>query len=165
MEMKTNDPSVARKIDMAIFRDWIMSSVAPPAMREDVLARIEHFSPEDLSEMIDIVHQAELSCLAGLHDFHQNVRRDRLPHPHLQRLSQQDSWQDGQQDGGQDGARQDGQQPSQQRGSGRPRGSLSAIVYAEISSIWDQRIKWLQEVRQYLLEEQRRYASASAPMG
>jgi hypothetical protein len=164
MDKKTNDPSVARKIDMAIFRDWIVSSVAPPPMREDVLARIEHFNPEDLSEMIDIVRQAERSCLAGLNDFHQNVRRDRPPHPHLRRLGQRDSRQDGEQDDKQDGAQQHGQQPSQQRASEGPRRSLSVIVYAEISSIWEQRIKWLQEVRQYLLEEQRRYASASAPM-
>jgi hypothetical protein len=121
---------IERKIDIAVFRDWIMASVAPPPLREDMLSRIERYRPEDLSAMIDIVHRAELSCLAGLRDFHQNTRNKRQ----------------GQANGG----RQE---------------SMSIIVYAEVASSWDQKIKWLQEVRQYLMEEQRRCAHASALTG
>jgi len=123
------------KIDIAAFKDWItVTASAMPSLRKDMLAGIEHCDAQDLSEMIAIVRQAELSCLVELRDFHHNARAERQ------------------------------QQASSARQSARQQ-RMRAIVYTEVAGSWDQKIKWLQEVRRCLVEEQRRCAGARVPIG
>ena len=56
------------------------------------------------------------------------------------------------------------QQASSARRSARQQ-RMSAIVYTEVAGSWDQKIRWLQEVRRCLVEEQRRCAGAGVPIG
>jgi DNA-binding PadR family transcriptional regulator len=109
------------------FESWLRASSTMPPVREELLAKVAFCGPADLPRMIEIVRQAEGACITQLENLNARVRRER-------RLARADDDDD-------DGWRS----------------MMGTIVSAGDYAWWDARIRWLQQLREYLQREGERY--------
>jgi hypothetical protein len=70
------DGMPAARMDMELFRDWVMPAVSTTSIPE-LRARIAGYGPEDLPEMIEAVREAETACAIGLGDLNRQIRNER----------------------------------------------------------------------------------------
>lgn len=66
----------AARMDMALFRRWLMPAVPAPSIPE-LRVRIASYRSDDLPEMIEAVRDAEAACAVGLGDLNQQIRDER----------------------------------------------------------------------------------------
>lgn len=59
------------------FRHWAIAPAPAPSDVEDLCAGIRHYQPEDLPELIEILHEAEQVCAAELADAKTRLQNDR----------------------------------------------------------------------------------------
>jgi len=59
------------------FRRWLRASTQTPPVREELHAKIALWGSEDLSRLIEIVHEAEMSCTQRLQELSRRMRLER----------------------------------------------------------------------------------------
>lgn len=59
------------------FRAWLRASTQTPPVREELHAKIALWGSEDLSRLIEIVREAEMSCTAQLQELNRRTRLER----------------------------------------------------------------------------------------
>jgi hypothetical protein len=68
-DTETSETPVSGLSNVKLFREWVMTAVAPPSMPEEMLARIVFYEPDDLPKMIEIVDEAERFIRVASADF------------------------------------------------------------------------------------------------
>jgi hypothetical protein len=74
--VRLKDSPPAERVDMEFFRRWVMPSVSTVPARE-LRARIARYGPDDLTEMIEMVREAEMACAVGLGGLNRQIRDER----------------------------------------------------------------------------------------
>jgi hypothetical protein len=59
------------------FRRWVMASVSMPFVGADLHAGLVGSEPEGLAEMVDVVREAEISCMQQLQECNRRTRQAR----------------------------------------------------------------------------------------
>jgi len=57
------------------FKGWLRASTQTPPVREELHAKIALWGSEDVSRLIEIVREAEMSCTLQLHELSRRTRR------------------------------------------------------------------------------------------
>jgi hypothetical protein len=78
-DAETSEAPVPPLSSVELFREWVITAVAPPSLREEMLARIVLYGPDDLPEMIEVIDQAERLIRAENADFIRRATSGKRP--------------------------------------------------------------------------------------
>jgi hypothetical protein len=67
-------PSTQSKESSEHFRRWVMATMSMPFVGQDLHAGIVGFEPEDVPEMVEIVREAEMTCMQQLQECNRRTR-------------------------------------------------------------------------------------------